>query len=310
MARKGIFGTALKNAMDGKFEEPSEAPVARKSSPNLARAEASIKEEDRRATRLISPALIRDSAFSDRIDASQGLDELVESIRDHGQQVPILVRRLADGGLEIVYGRRRLMACRALGVDVRATVMEMSDEEALIAQGVENNERLDTSFIERALFITRILGAGFSGVVVRKATGVNETLVYRMRGIVQAIPKQLITLIGPAHGAGRRQWEALATYCKGAKPTDIQRIEHALDASRTSAERLEQALAVIAKPRGVVGELVKTRHGGITVARTSKAITIAAAKKDDQAFLDYLDSRMVDLIREWEASTAPISRAK
>ncbi len=85
----------------------------------------------------------------DRIDPSDGLDELVSSIREHGQKVPVLVRRTQDGALEIVYGRRRLLACRQLGQKVRATVMEMTDEEALIAQGVENNARQDPSFIER-----------------------------------------------------------------------------------------------------------------------------------------------------------------
>ena len=40
---------------------------------------------------------------------------------------------------------------------VRATVMEMTDEEALIAQGVENNARQDPSFIERALFVAGII---------------------------------------------------------------------------------------------------------------------------------------------------------
>ena len=120
-------------ASAGKVE--TEGPPARVS-PTVARAQASVIEEDKHATRLLDPNLIRMSAVQDRLDPSEGLEELVDSIREHGQKVAVLVRKLANGNYEIVYGRRRLLACRALGQKVRATVMEMSDEEALIAQGV------------------------------------------------------------------------------------------------------------------------------------------------------------------------------
>lgn len=157
MARK-VFGDSLKNAM-GNAATPDEGVDLdlRRTSPTVARAQASVLEEDKHATRLIDPSTVRMSAVMDRIDPSDGLEELVSSIREHGQKVPILVRRTQDGALEIVYGRRRLLACRELGQKVRATVMEMTEEEALIAQGVENNARQDPSFIERALFVAGII---------------------------------------------------------------------------------------------------------------------------------------------------------
>jgi hypothetical protein len=86
--------------------------------------------------------------FSDRLDPGVNIDSLINSIREHGQKLPILVRRLPDGEMEIVYGVRRVLACFALGYDVRAMVTEMSDEEALIAKRVENNERLTSGELE------------------------------------------------------------------------------------------------------------------------------------------------------------------
>lgn len=84
-------------------------------------------------------------------------------------------------------------------------------------------------FIEKALFITRILDAGFKGVVVHRATGVNDTLIYKMKAIVSAIPENLIRGIGPAHGAGQRQWETLAAFCRNAKPAyELRRVEQAV----------------------------------------------------------------------------------
>ncbi len=300
MARKGIFGNSLRNAMEGKFDEPeTEEVTPRRGSPNLARAEASLKEEDRRATRLVSPALIKASRFSDRIDAAEELSDLVDSIREHGQQVPILLRRLENGDLEVVYGRRRLLACKELGMDVRATVMEMTEEEALIAQGVENNQRLDTSFIEKALFITRILDAGFTGVVVHRATKVNDTLIYKMRAIIQAVPDSLIRAIGPAHGAGRRQWEALATFCKAAKPGDLKRIELAADPALPSIERLERVLSATqgkGRPAPSYREIIP---GRISIAGSGKKVTLTAVTVHDQEFLSYLGERVPELFEAW-----------
>ncbi len=303
MARKGIFGNSLKNALDGKFDEPEvDAPLPRRSSPNMARAEASLKEEDRRATRLVSPSLIHASRFSDRIDASEDLSELVDSIRQHGQQVPILLRRLDNGDLEVVYGRRRVLACKELGIDVRASVMEMTEEEALIAQGVENNQRLDTSFIEKALFITRILDAGFKGAVVHRATGVNDTLIYKMKAIVSAIPESVIRAIGPAHGAGRRQWEALAAFCRSAKPAELRRVEQAINAgsSATSPERLELAIAATVSRAPVGREVTELVPGRISATGSAKRITITAGSTQDQPFLAYLSDRIPALLGEWE----------
>lgn len=219
MARK-IFGDSLRNAMDA--AAPLAEPIeVKRTSPTVARAQASILEEDKHATRLIDPTLIRMSAIADRIDPGADLDDLVASIREHGQKVPVLVRKLPDGTLEIVYGRRRLLACRQLGQKVRASVMEMTDEEAIIAQGVENNARQDPSFIERALFVANIIrelghsaeGVKFAQTVAYKALQIDESLLSKMNRIATGIPADLIRAIGPAPGAGRRYWDQLYKLC-------------------------------------------------------------------------------------------------
>lgn len=98
----------------------------------------------RQSTRMIWPGHLRMPRFSDRLDPGSDSDGLINSIREHGQKVPILVRRLPDGEMEIVYGVRRVLACIALEYNVRAMITEMSDEEALITRGIENNERVST----------------------------------------------------------------------------------------------------------------------------------------------------------------------
>ena len=278
MARK-VFGNSLKNAM-GEASPSEENLDTSRTSPTVARAQASIIEEDKHATRLIDPNAIQMSAVMDRIDPSDGLDELVSSIREHGQKVPVLVRRTAHGPLEIVYGRRRLLACRELGQKVRATVMQMTDEEPLIAQGVENNARQDPSFIERALFVAGIIrelgkteeARRNAQTVAYRALQIDESLVSRMNRIATGIPTELIQAIGPAHGVGRRVWEKLLRLCEkdGAK---ARLIAAEIPRNLPGPNRLESAIALLTatKPSPEVNP-----NERVKVGRRGNRITIDA----------------------------------
>ena len=104
---------------------------------------------------------IADSEIADRFDVSEGLNDLIESIRAAGQQRPALLRYRRGPGprYEVVYGRRRIAACRVLGIKVKAYVKEMDHREALVSQALENSARLERSFIEQAIeSVSKVLG--------------------------------------------------------------------------------------------------------------------------------------------------------
>src|SRR5690606_15612148 len=66
----------------------------------------------------LDPDTIDNSFVSDRLELDRAaLDQLVEQIREHGQQVPILVRPnpQSKGRYQVAYGHRRLAAVRQLG---------------------------------------------------------------------------------------------------------------------------------------------------------------------------------------------------
>lgn len=70
-----------------------------------------------------------------------GLAELAESIKAHGVLQPIVTRRL-NGGFEVVAGERRALAAKQAGLDtVPAVVRDMTDEQVLEVQLVENLQR-------------------------------------------------------------------------------------------------------------------------------------------------------------------------
>jgi ParB family transcriptional regulator, chromosome partitioning protein len=309
MARKPI-GSTLSAAMAGSVEE-EEARIAaaqantaqtapHMSNPAVDRAKEAVKSEDRHATRLIPTNQVRMSLISDRMDPGEDLDELIESIRLEGQQVPILVRRLPDGELEIVYGRRRLLACRALKIDVRATVKDMTDEEALIAQGVENNRRKDSSFIEKALFVARILDAGYKAVVVQRAIGINDSMISKMKGILKDIPDELIRRIGPAHGAGRRQWELLRALCQEQGEKRAAKLAAEIPTDLPSVDRLNFALVAL-KPSPAPKPETESGGSRVRIEIKGETLTVKADKASHARLLPFLKAELSKLVETWES---------
>ena len=79
------------------------------------------------------------------------LNELAESIRQHGLIQPITVRELNGSGFQIVAGERRWRAARIAGLEeVPVRVMELSDSETMQIAMIENLQREDLNPVEEA----------------------------------------------------------------------------------------------------------------------------------------------------------------
>lgn len=85
------------------------------------------------------------------------LQELVDSIREHGVLQPVLVRPKGDD-YEIIAGERRWRAARLAGLDrLPALVKDIEDIRAAEISLVENLQREDLSAIEEALAFKNLL---------------------------------------------------------------------------------------------------------------------------------------------------------
>ena len=85
------------------------------------------------------------------------LEELADSIRQHGILQPLSVRRTA-AGYELIAGERRLRAARMAGLsEIPCIVMNMDDQESGLAAMVENLQRQDLDFVEEAQGISRLM---------------------------------------------------------------------------------------------------------------------------------------------------------
>jgi ParB family transcriptional regulator, chromosome partitioning protein len=79
------------------------------------------------------------------------LDELAESIRQHGILQPLVVTRLPDGDYQLVAGERRLRAAKQAGLEtVPVVIKEVSAQQQLELALIENIQRADLDPIEEA----------------------------------------------------------------------------------------------------------------------------------------------------------------
>lgn len=78
------------------------------------------------------------------------LEELAESIRNHGIIQPVVLRR-SENGYEIVAGERRYRAARKAGLKkLPCIIKELTDEENMLLAIIENMQREDLNPIEEA----------------------------------------------------------------------------------------------------------------------------------------------------------------
>lgn len=159
----------------------------------------------------LDTAEIDPSFVQDRMPGE--IEGLLVSIREQGQQVPILVRPHPEmpGRYQIAFGHRRLRAVAQLGLKVKAIVRDLTDDQLVIAQGQENNERQDLTYIEKARFADS-LRARFSRDVIMSALSIQKGDLSVMLSVVAKIPGELVDSIGPAPGVGRRSWMDLADH--------------------------------------------------------------------------------------------------
>ncbi len=89
---------------------------------------------------------------------SEKLEQLTQSVKEHGILEPLLVRPLKDGNYELVAGERRYRAATAAGLtSVPVVVKELTDKQALQLALVENLQREDLNPVEETEGVLQLL---------------------------------------------------------------------------------------------------------------------------------------------------------
>lgn len=321
MGRKNLFQT------DAAAPETAARPApARREMPEaIGRGPVGIMGNDllSNSIREIDPARIEASALADRLEVEdEGILQLRESIRTHGQQVPIMVRPIRErpGHFRIVYGRRRVAALRGLGVKAKAIIRTLDETEALVAQGQENNLRRNPSYIEKACFAAMMRGAGYGNEVVMAALGVDKTALSKMKSVTDVVPYALIERIGSAPESGRRKWIDLADLVRALETPDLSNL---LDGVKLNqAAKSDDRLALLtAHLRALRADDVAVSHSvrpGRTkfreehlvlpdgqrlaeLRRDAMAVTLKISRREQPEFGAWLEDRAEDILRRLHA---------
>lgn len=88
----------------------------------------------------------------------QAMQQLVESVKQHGILQPLLVRRKGNDKYELVAGERRYRSAISVGLEeVPVVIRELADEEALQLAILENLQREDLNPIEETEGLLQLL---------------------------------------------------------------------------------------------------------------------------------------------------------
>jgi len=107
------------------------------------------------------------------------MDELVQSIAQQGLIVPIKVRPDGDS-YEVVYGHRRLHACKELGLaEIECIVEGLEEDDTLIQSIIENMVREDMSDMDQAKALKALMnvtGWSYGQIASRGITSAQNSM--------------------------------------------------------------------------------------------------------------------------------------
>ncbi len=124
------------------------------------------------------------------------LNELAQSIREHGVLEPILVRKHGADGYEIIAGERRWRASQRAGLhEVPVHLRELNDNEAFEVALVENLQREDLNAIEVARGYDRLAREyGYSQERIAERVGKSRVAVTNALRILK-LPEAVLDLV-------------------------------------------------------------------------------------------------------------------
>ncbi|NTE65218.1 plasmid partitioning protein RepB [Agrobacterium tumefaciens] len=258
------------------------------------------------AIKELDPSKVDPSPFPDRLpdDDASDFETFRNSIKSEGQKVPIQVRKspVSPDRYQVIYGHRRLQAAKDLGIPVKAIEVEISDVELVIAQGIENADRQDLTWIERALFARRMDDADVKPRDIKAALSIDDPELARMRAVYRSVPPDIIEAIGRAAKVGRPRWAEFAKALSEQADLhdELRRVLSAAAKKRLgSDQKFLTAFKALkpAAPSQKAGKMIAGAAGELlgSFLRTNKDIRISADTPTGAEFLSFIEEELPEL---------------
>ena len=259
-------------------------------------AETSLRVLDGDTVISLDPSSLDGSFITDRIaDDDEAYESLKEAIRQSGQSTPILVRPHPTDSdrYMIVFGHRRARVARELGLKVRAVVKALADIEHVIAQGQENTARANLTFVEKAIFASKLQRSGMSKDVIKSALTVDDSLLSRMLAVAEIVPDDVLDALGSAKGVGRDRWEDLKKLVL--KPALAERARHIVNEeaflrAATDEARFHHLISAL-KSGAKVDKRVRQKSGPSAWMPADQSVSVLARPKPNGLVMEFGNSK-------------------
>lgn len=251
--------------------------------------------------RQLDPNEVAASKFANRHQdefKSDEFEQLRDDIRKTGRNVqPISVRPVhgrAEHKFEVIYGHRRLQACKDLGLKVWAIVVEATDEELFIAMDTENRQRKNPSPFELGDSYRRALEHGLFVSMRELAARLNVDLGLVSKAVVIAnLPAEVLAAF-PSPTAIQYRWGKSLSDAIQKDPEGVIRrakkikqeaalsaaevLTKLLQSGEASQEPAVRKIAVTgqAKP---VGKLSRSASGAISLSLSAGMVSAASFER-------------------------------
>mgnify|MGYP005994146447 CR=1 FL=1 len=181
-------------------------------------------------TILIDHKKCRPWQFADRKEYEMGnIEELANSIKSNGQEVPALLRKLTepDGDIEfeVIYGHRRWKACTLINKPLKAKIKNLENKEAAVAQILENYNRENLSDYSKSINYCKLLKENtFSSKTELAAyVGIPRTTINNIMSFSD-IPEKLIRSLITPEKLPTRTAVKLAFLCKNINTVELEKL--------------------------------------------------------------------------------------
>jgi len=144
----------------------------------------------------------------------QKMQQLVQSIQEHGILEPLLVRPLANGQYELIAGERRFRAAQILELGtVPIITKDVTDKEAIQIALVENLQREDLNPVEETEAILELLSLSLDIEISDIASTLNQAANAKKRGLelTDNVTRQLEAIESLLANVGRFNAESFRT---------------------------------------------------------------------------------------------------
>lgn len=214
-----------------------------------------------------------------RTFAEDDLEDLTQSIREHGIVQPVVVRTMPDNRYEIIAGERRWRAAQRAGLtSVPIVIRDVSDRVALELAIIENVQRADLNAVEEAQGYQQLIDehqytqADLGQVIGKSRSHVANTLrLLKLPDHVRSMvtdgslsaghARTLVTALDPAGLARRIVDEGLSVRQAEALAQQPARVESGRTERSAAAEKDADTIALEKTLSDALGLKVSITHG-------------------------------------------------